>query len=136
MKNDINQELLAQIKEVVEYEISRRKSVMTFTELEFSLGRKRIDFRLPYDKDHVCFISLTPVLMAWCGWKNEVMFALKELNQEGKIILEEVSPLLYLYDGMPKDLGTIPMATNGPDYAYSSPHWIPLGISKNNKEQE
>ncbi len=116
--------------------MENRNSVMTFKELEHVLDMKKIDYRLPYDNDQICFIALTPVLMAWCGWKNEVMFALKELNQEGKIILEEVSPLLYLYDGMPKDLGTIPMATNGPGYAYSSPHWIPLGISKNNKEQE
>lgn len=58
------------------------------------------------------------------------MFALKELSLEGKISLEEVTPLLYFYDGLPNDLTTIPMATNGAGSPYSSPHWIPLGINK------
>jgi len=133
MKNDINKELIVQVKKVIEEEMENRNSVMTFKELEHVLDMKKIDYRLPYDNNQICFIALTPVLMAWCGWKNEVMFAIKELSIEEKISLDEVTPLLYFYDGLPDDLTTIPMATKGAGFPYPSPHWIPLGINKKKK---
>ncbi len=112
-----------ELKQVIMNYIERNAGT-TFAELERLFERYGYD----YIGDHEYTAADDPNHIYWLGWSSEYFSIMRELRQDGYIVMKPASTLIYMIDG--KGL-TFPVAKT--ERRKKNPHWLPVSFSITSK---
>lgn len=122
--------LIRKIKNIFEQEFTNM--CYNLGEIEEILNKNQIDFRESISEEFIKYNIIYGSVAIWYNWKEEVMFALKELCLEGKISMVYSSPYSYWYDGYGGVVSSLPIANPNRITTYKNLHWLPVEICRTN----